>query len=48
MGSFGEVFSSIWGALIGSNSALFAIFALLAVLVGWGIYYLYCWIAGII
>ena len=47
MGSFGEVFSSIWGVLTGSTPALFAIFALLGVLLGWGIYQLYCFIAGI-
>ena len=40
MGSFGEVLSDIFGNLFGTSSILFAILAVIGVVVGYGIYQL--------
>ena len=41
--SFVSVLSGAFGALLSSPSALFAIFALVGVLLGYGIYQLLCY-----
>ena len=43
MGSFGSVLSGIFGTLFTNPASLFAILALVGVLLGYGIYQLLCY-----